>query len=78
MPSTDHIHGENQSIDVYDQVLTTRKQAFIDWVKEHPAIIALTADECDWDEAYMWWFEKIETNMTPSTKTFAEYLETEV
>lgn len=72
--STDHICGENQTLETFNEVMTTRLVAFTDWVKEHPLASAMTADESDWDDAYRWWMYHIELPMSPASTTFEQYL----
>lgn len=75
MSSTEHIDGENQSIETYLEVMTARQTAFAEWVNQHPVAVGIQADETDWDDAFEWWFQHIEISMTPSDTTFQSYLD---
>lgn len=56
MASTDHIPGENQSLETYKEVLTARTEAFIQYMKaEWPQLTHM--DECDWDDQYESWLD---------------------
>lgn len=73
MSSTDHINGENQTLEKYLEVRTTRDTAFADWVKEYRLAPAILADESDWDDAYNVWMDKIEQAAFPEVDYTFEF-----
>lgn len=59
---TEHIDGEQQSLDTFVNVLELRADGFAKWWRESGSD-PLVQDEADWDDDYTAWLDEVERRL---------------